>query len=201
MLNSLMLFTFFCFWLETPFLSKFGPNCQYLQFFLFPFRNVLFGENLVQNVKIVILRLNLLASLIRICGIQRRYSPFWFQNSMMLFTFLFLPENTFLGKFVPKSQNYQFKLKFGTQTNSKMQNSTAVFTFSVFDQKCPFLPNLVLIVKMINLSWNLVPTLIKIPAQISMVIFTFLFSHQKCPFLGKFGPKCQSCQFKVKFAS
>ena len=33
MLNSMMLFTFFHFWAETPFLGKFGPNCQYLQFF------------------------------------------------------------------------------------------------------------------------------------------------------------------------
>ena len=41
-------------------------------------KNALFGENLVQNFKIVSLRLNLLASLIRICRIQRRYSPFWF---------------------------------------------------------------------------------------------------------------------------
>ena len=41
-------------------------------------KNALFGGNLVQNFKIVSLRLNLLASLIRICRIQRRYSPFWF---------------------------------------------------------------------------------------------------------------------------
>ena len=38
----------------------------------------LFLENLVQNVKIVSLRLNLLASLIWICRIQRRFSLFCF---------------------------------------------------------------------------------------------------------------------------
>ena len=39
------------------------------------------------------------------------------------------------GKFSPKSENCQFKLKFGTKTNSNMQNSIVVFTFSMF----PFL--------------------------------------------------------------
>ena len=32
-----------------------------------------------------------------------------------------------------KTQNYQFKLKFCTQTNSNMQNPMVIFTFSVFD--------------------------------------------------------------------
>ena len=39
----------------------------------------------------------------------------------------------FLGKFGPKSQNYQFKLKFGSNTNSHMNYSMAVFTFFVDD--------------------------------------------------------------------
>ena len=41
----------------------------------------------------------------------------------------------FLGKFDPKTQNCQFKLEFGSKTNSNMQNSTAIFTFSVFERK------------------------------------------------------------------
>ena len=44
-------------------------------------------------------------------------------------------EIPFLGKFGPKNQNCQFKLKFGTRTNSDMQNSLVMFTFSVFDWK------------------------------------------------------------------
>ena len=32
----------------------------------------------------------------------------------MMFTFLFSTGNTFMGKFGPKKQNGQFKLKFGT---------------------------------------------------------------------------------------
>ena len=62
----------------------------------------------------------------------------------------------FLGKFGPKNQNYQFKLKFVTWTNSNMQNSIGVFIFLVFDQKCRFWANLVQKVKIISLSWNLV---------------------------------------------
>ena len=51
---------------------------------------------------------------------------------MMLFTFfVFEWKLPFLGKFVPKNQNYQFKLKFGTYSNSDMQNSMVMFTFSV----------------------------------------------------------------------
>ena len=44
----------------------------------------------------------------------------------------------FLGKFGPKIQNYQFKLKFCTYTNSNMQNSMVMFTFPVFDWKILF---------------------------------------------------------------
>ena len=41
-------------------------------------------------------------------------------------------------------------------------NSIVVLTFLVFNQKCPFWVNLVQKVKIICLSWNLVPTLIQI---------------------------------------
>ena len=50
-------------------------------------------------------------------------------------------EIPFLGKFGATNQNYQFKLKFGTSTNSNMQNSIVLFTFSVFDQKYNFWVN------------------------------------------------------------
>ena len=57
--------------------------------------------------------------------------------------FCFQLEMPFLGKFGPKTQNYQFKLKFCTQTNSNMQISIVMFTFSVFDLKYLFWENLV----------------------------------------------------------
>ena len=60
----------------------------------------------------------------------------------------------FLGKFGPKSQNYQFKLKCGTCTNSNMQDSIVMFTFFVSDQGCPFWENLVQNVKIVSLKAN-----------------------------------------------
>ena len=47
-------------------------------------------------------------------------------------------EIPFLGKLDPKNQNFQFKLKFGTQTSSNIQNSMVVLTFPAFTLQ--FLP-------------------------------------------------------------
>ena len=62
------------------------------------------------------------------------------QNSMVVSILFVLDWKyiPFLGKLGPKNQNCQFKLKFGTYTNSNMQNSMVVFTFSVLDQKQSF---------------------------------------------------------------
>ena len=62
------------------------------------------------------------------------------QNSMALFTLSgFYQRLLFCGKFGPKIQNYLFKVKFGTKTNSNMQNSMVMFTFFVFKLEIPFL--------------------------------------------------------------
>ena len=71
-------------------------------------------------------------------------------------------EIPFLGKFGPKNQNSHFKLKFGTYTNSNMQNSMVMFILSVFDWKYPFWANLVQKIKIISWSLNLVARLIRI---------------------------------------
>ena len=76
--------------------------------------------------------------------------------------FCFRPETPFLGKFSPKNQICQFKLKFGTKTNSNIQNSKVVFTFSVLNRKYTFWANLVQKIKIVSLNWNLVPRLIRI---------------------------------------
>ena len=81
------------------------------------------------------------------------------------------PGTDFLGKFSLKYQNCQFKLKFGTQTNSNMQNSKVIITFSVLPLKYPFWANLVKKNKIVSLSWNLVARLIWM--QNLMVVFTF----------------------------
>ena len=83
-----------------------------------------------------------------------------------------------MGKFGPKCQNYQFKLKFGSYSNSNMQNSMMLFTFFIFDQECTFWANLVQIVT-VSLRWNLITRLIwicKIQWQCS------LFFNWKHPF-------------------
>ena len=95
------------------------------------------------------------------------------KNQLCCSIFLFLGIS-FLEKYGPKSQNYQFKLKFGAYTNSNMQNSIAVFTFFVFDQKCPFWINFVQKIKIISLSWNLVLTPIRI-CRIQWCCSLFLF--------------------------
>ena len=62
------------------------------------------------------------------------------QNSMVMFTFS-VSRFRFLGKFGPKNQSCQFKLKFGAKTNLNMQSSVVVFTFAVLDRKHPFWEN------------------------------------------------------------
>ena len=137
---------FICFRLEIPFLDKLDPKNQNYQFKLkfetysliqiwtIPWctfsvleRKHPFWVNLVQKIKIVSLSWNLVPRLIRTCRIQWWCAFFGFR-----------PETPFLGKFGSNSQNCQFKLKFGTWTNSKMQNSMVLFTFSVLYQKHPF---------------------------------------------------------------
>ena len=80
------------------------------------------------------------------------------------------PETPFLDKFGPKNQNCLSKLRFGTQTNSNMQNSMVMFTFSVFYQKYPFWVNLVQKIKIVSFSTNL-------NMQTSVVVVTFSITN------------------------
>ena len=78
-------------------------------------------------------------TLIRIRRIQWRCSLYAeFNHAVHFFFRLKIP---FLGKFGPKNQNYQFKLKFGIYFNSNIQNSMVMFTFCVFDGKYRFWAN------------------------------------------------------------
>ena len=87
---------------------------------------------------------------------------------------LICPEVPFLGKFGPKSQNYQFKMKFGTYTNANMQNSIAVFTFFVFDRNPPFWANFIQKSKLSVKRRNLVASLIR-KSRIQRCWSLFLF--------------------------
>ena len=83
------------------------------------------------------------------------------------------------------------KLKFGSKTNSNMQISMVMLTFSVFDWKHPVWANLVQKMKIVSLGWNLVSRLIRICiTQWWCSLFCF---RPETPFLGKFGPKKQNC--------
>ena len=80
-----------------------------------------FRANLVQKVKIIILSWNLVASLIWLYRTRWCCSLFWF-----------LTGDTLFMQILFKNGSCQFKLKFGTQTNSIMQSSIVMFTFSIF---------------------------------------------------------------------
>ena len=98
--------------------------------------------NLVQKIKIAISSWNLVPTLIRACRIQCDVHSFCFWSEIPfsgkfgpknqignVHFFCFLFEIPFLGKFVPKLQNSHLKLKFGTSSNSSMQNSMLMFIF------------------------------------------------------------------------
>ena len=67
-------------------------------------------------------------------------------------TFLFQTRNTLFEQDSSKTQNCQFELKFGTQTNLNMQNSMVMFTFSVFYRKYFFWANFVSKFKIVSLK-------------------------------------------------
>ena len=156
-------------------------NSMMLFIFSFSTGNTFWG-NLVQKIEIVSLQWNLIPRLIRTFRIQ------WWRS-----LFLFIPEILFLRKFGPKNEDWQFKLKFGTQNNSNMQYSMTMLTLSVLDWKCSFGGNLVQKVKIVSLSWILVSNLIRI-LQNSMMLFTFSIFNQKYPF-------CANMVEKLKVSS
>ena len=71
-----------------------------------------------------------------------------------------------------------------------------VFTFSIFDRNYPSWANLVQKIKFINLSWNLVPRVIRI-CTIQRWCWLFMFSTKNTLF-GQIWSKKKNCQFKLK---
>ena len=102
----------------------------------------------------------------------------------------------FLEKFRLKSQNYHLKLKFSTYNNSNRQNSMVIFIRSVFSQKYPFWGNSFQNVKIIFLTGNLVPRLIRI-CRIQQWCSLFSYSTRN-PLFGEFPQKSQNYLFKLK---
>ena len=112
-----------------------------------------------------------------------------------VYFFCLRQETSSLGKLDPKSQNRQFKLKFGTETNLNMPSPLVVFTFSVLQRKHPFWDNLVQKIKIVNLSWNCMPRIIWISR------YQWWCFRQVTPFLDEIGLKNLSCQFNLKFGT
>ena len=103
--------------------------------------------NLVEKLKIVNLRQNLVLTLIRISRMQ------WWCS------LLFWPETPTLSKFDTKNRTCQFVLKLGC---SNIQNSMVITIFTIFNQKYPFWVNLVQNIKTVIFWWNLVAKLIRL---------------------------------------
>ena len=82
-------------------------------------RKYLFWTKLVPKIKIVSLSLNLVPKLIRICRVQWLYSLFHVRL-----------EIPFLGKLFPKFKIVWLNSKFGTWTNSNIENSMLMFSNS-----------------------------------------------------------------------
>ena len=183
MQNSMVMFTFFFFGRKYPFWANlvqkikivsfetwYHAKFEYaefndaLHFFCFGPEIPFWSKSGRKKNKIVSLRWNLILRLIE-------YAKFSGDVRFLRFRL----EILFLGKFGPKNQNDQFKVKLDTWTYSNMQNSMVMFTFFVFDRKYLFWANLVQNVKIISLSRNLVPILIRIcKIQWCCWLFSFL---------------------------
>ena len=80
-----------------------------------------------------------------------------------------------------------------------MQNSMLMLTLFIFDWKYPFCENFVQKLKILSLSWNLTPRVIRI-CRIQWCCSLFLF-RPAILLLEKFGPKHENCWFKLKFGT
>ena len=116
-------------------------------------------------------------------------------NSMTLFTFSVLEwKHPFWANWIPKI-NCQFKLKFGTKTKSKKQNS--IVNFFCFRLEAPFLGKFG--PKIQNCQFNLkLGIQNNSNMQNSVMVFSFFCFRPETPFLGKFRPKNENIYFKLK---
>ena len=105
-----------------------------------------FWANFVLKIKILNLNWNLALRLIQIHRIQ-----WWCSNGVQWWY-------TFWTNLVQKIFSLSWNLL--NFTNSNVQNTMVVFTFSALDRKYPFRANFFQRIKIVRLSWKLVPTLI-----------------------------------------
>ena len=103
----------------------------------------------------------------------------------MVHLICFRLEIPFLGKFGPKNQICQFKLKFATYTNSNIQNSMGMCTFLGFDPKYLFWAYLVKKFIFVCSGKN---------AEFNDGVL-WICLRLEIPFLGTFSPNNENCQF------
>ena len=132
--------------------------------------------NSVDKLNIVTLNWNLVLWLIQICRIQWSCSFFSFFNINTLFAQIWSKKSKFsvCGNLIPRA----------------IQIFRAQWWFSLFPfliRNILFRQNLVKKIKIVHLSWNLVPTLIWI--CIDQGWFSNFSFPQETPFLHRFGPK------------
>ena len=118
------------------------------------------------------------------------------QNSMPLFIFsVFHQKHAFRAKFGSKNQTCRLKLKFGAYTTviriCKIHWWCSLF--SVVDWNHNFRANLVQKIKIVSLSWFLVPRLIRI-CRIHWCCSLFLF-YIVDTFLGKRSWTMRNCNY------
>ena len=80
-----------------------------------------------------------------------------------------------------------------------MQNSMMLLTLFIFEWKYPFWANLVQKIKIISLSWHLIPILIQ-TCRIQWWSSLFMFLIRNI-FFGQIWPKSPNYQFKLKFGN
>ena len=144
MQNSMILFTFFVFEWKYPFWANL---VQKIKILILSWNLV---ATLIRTCRIqwwcsLFLFLSGIALFGQICSKKSKlslYAKIWYLDwyeyvefNDAIFFFCFRLEIPFLGKFGPKGQNHQLKPKFGSWTNSNIQNSMILFTFFVFEWK------------------------------------------------------------------
>ena len=135
--------------------------------FLFEAGNTSFWQIWSKQIKIVALSWNLVLYISSVFDRKHQFWDIWSKNSKLSVDyvqfFLFRAKIHFLGKFGPKIKNWLFKVKLGVWANLNMQNSVAMFTFFHFPWEIFFVcVNLVQKIKIVSLSRNFVPKLIRI---------------------------------------
>ena len=93
-----------------------------------------------------------------------------------------------------------FRLKFGWQTNLKMQKCNQILTIYVLDQKFGFLENLFQKMKIVTLSWSFAFIIMRI-SRIQWGCKLFFVLVQKYRFWANSLQKIKNCDLKQNFGT